>query len=152
MPWRWRLGLKAVDALLDDLGINLPGKQRLVRAARAGYELEFRSGEGLDPQLGDRFRTLRRELEQVMEGTAPGPGLAILAERSRRWSGCIAALIEASAAGLVDQSLEQLAGTHIHMHLNRLLPSAQRAQEFVILDCLDRLYRSRLARSGDHGC
>jgi len=33
-----------------------------------------------------------------------------------------------------------------HMHVNRLLRSAQRAQELVLYEMLDRLYASRAAR------
>jgi hypothetical protein len=34
----------------------------------------------------------------------------------------------------------------VHMHVNRLLRSAQRAQELVLYELLDRLYTSQAAR------
>jgi hypothetical protein len=35
-----------------------------------------------------------------------------------------------------------------HMHVNRVLRSAQRAQELVLYEMLDRVYSSRAARRG----
>jgi hypothetical protein len=40
-----------------------------------------------------------------------------------------------------------LATSFIHMHANRLLRSAARAQELVIYDFLERCYTSQIARS-----
>lgn len=42
--------------------------------------------------------------------------------------------------------LRTLAGSYIHMHANRLLRSAARAQELVLYDFLCRLYESQAAR------
>jgi len=42
--------------------------------------------------------------------------------------------------------LAELAMSFAHMHVNRLLRSAQRAQELVLYEMLDRLYASRAAR------
>jgi hypothetical protein len=36
----------------------------------------------------------------------------------------------------------------IHMSVNRLLMSSQRAQEMILYDFLGRIYASRLAREG----
>ena len=43
--------------------------------------------------------------------------------------------------------LAELAPSYLHMHANRLLRSAQRAQELVLYDFLARLEESRAARS-----
>jgi len=42
--------------------------------------------------------------------------------------------------------LNELAASFLHMHANRLLRSAPRAQELALYDLLARLYRSRRAR------
>jgi hypothetical protein len=44
-------------------------------------------------------------------------------------------------------SLDHLLWSYAHMHANRLLRGAHRAQELVLYDLLDRVYRSRLARA-----
>ncbi len=50
------------------------------------------------------------------------------------------------ARGRLTASLEDLAASLGHMHVNRVLRSAQRAHEMVLYDLLDRLYLSRAAR------
>ena len=44
-------------------------------------------------------------------------------------------------------SILELSPSYIHMHVNRLLRSVQRAHEVVLYDFLTRLYESQIARS-----
>src|SRR6185436_6777453 len=130
---RWRLTLRGIDALLDDFGLDLPAKTALVKRQRAAFFREFRGGRSTEQQLSDKYRGERRALEELME-------LAIeqLAVRSAR--------VRPLAAAIRDSARDDLAGSHVHMHANRLLRSAHRAQELVLYDFLSRLYESRLAR------
>lgn len=148
---RWRLGLKAVDALLDGMGFDFGTKARIVRQARAGFSREFRSERGLDVQLGAKFRSLRKELEALLSGEAAGatlaPGLEILARRQAALAPTLEALRRAEAEGRLTSPLAELAPSFVHMHVNRLLRAAQRNQEFVLYDFLERLYESREARA-----
>jgi len=41
--------------------------------------------------------------------------------------------------------MTSLAGSFLHLHANRVLRAAARAQELVLYDFLARLYESRLA-------
>jgi hypothetical protein len=50
------------------------------------------------------------------------------------------------AAGRLTLPVAELAPSYLHMHANRLLRSAARAQELVIYDFLERLYKSKPAR------
>jgi thiopeptide-type bacteriocin biosynthesis protein len=148
---RWRLSLKAVDGLLDDMGFDFETKSRILHQGRENFGHEFNSKRGLDVQLGNKFRTLRKELDAFLFGEIPNdvlkPGLAILERRSKDLSVCWERLREAEAKGHLGGTRADLALSYTHMHVNRLLRAAQRAQEFVIYDFLDRLYESRLARA-----
>jgi len=148
-PWRWRLGLAGVDLLLDDLGFDLGGKAGILHLARTALGREFQPSLELERQLGAKFRPLRRELEALLAGTALDPraelGLAILAARSRALRGCMATLRAAEASGTLQRPCAELATSFTHLHLNRLLRSSQRLQEFVIYDFLARLHDSRMA-------
>lgn len=148
-PWRWRLGLAAVDLLLDDLGFDLEGKAGILHQARTALRQEFQPSLELERQLGAKFRPLRRELEALLAGTAQDPraepGLAILAARSRALRGCMATLRAAEAGGALQRPCAELATSFTHLHLNRLLRASQRVQEFVIYDFLGRLHDSRMA-------
>jgi thiopeptide-type bacteriocin biosynthesis protein len=71
--------------------------------------------------------------------------MAILAARSRALRGCMATLRAAEASGTLQRPCAELATSFTHLHLNRLLRSSQRLQEFVIYDFLARLHDSRMA-------
>jgi thiopeptide-type bacteriocin biosynthesis protein len=58
----------------------------------------------------------------------------------------VAELKACETAGRLSRPLTELASSYIHMHANRMLRSAQRAQELVLYDFLNRLYESRAAR------
>src|SRR5262249_36646856 len=47
---RWRLTLRGMDQLLDDLGLPFEGKRAVVTRARESYGREFRSDVGLERQ------------------------------------------------------------------------------------------------------
>ena len=49
-------------------------------------------------------------------------------------------------AGRLSATLADIAMSYAHMHVNRLLRSAQRAQELVLYELLDRAYSSQAGR------
>jgi len=57
-------------------------------------------------------------------------------------------LVTASRDGELTHPISALAPSFVHMHLNRVLRSAHRQQEFVIYDFLHRLYEAQLSRAG----
>jgi hypothetical protein len=57
-----------------------------------------------------------------------------------------AELQELAHRGHLSVPLTDLAMSYAHMHVNRLLRSAQRAQELVLYELLDRAYSSRAGR------
>jgi thiopeptide-type bacteriocin biosynthesis protein len=105
----------------------------------------------LERQLGDKFRKLRGELDALIVAGADddwlGPGLAAFDRRSVQSAPAVADLRAAADAGTLTLSLPELAGSYMHMHVNRLARSAARAQELVLYDFLKRLYESRAARA-----
>jgi thiopeptide-type bacteriocin biosynthesis protein len=149
---RWRLTVRSIDLLLDDLGFDPGTKLALMQQARKGFAKEFHADEQLIGQLGDRFRKERQSLEALLdpasEETNPlAAGLAVLRRRSERIAPIAAELNAAQATGQLTASLTELALSYAHMSANRLLRSAQRRQEMVIYDFLARLYESQAARS-----
>ncbi|WLT33478.1 lantibiotic dehydratase [Geothrix sp. PMB-07] len=152
---RWRLGLKAMDGLLSGLGFDLPARLDIVRKARIAFAQEFQSKRGLDVKLGERFRQWRKEMDAWLFAEAEPlddlrPGLALLNRFNQSTSECFQRLRQKETEGRLTQPLEALVRSYIHMHLNRLFRSSQRAQEFVLYDFLERLYESRLARSANN--
>ncbi|MDE3245765.1 MAG: lantibiotic dehydratase [Acidobacteriota bacterium] len=135
---RWKAGLKDVDGIWAALGLDVPARKELAQTSRDGFRKEFQdSGEGA-VQIGKKFRDFRKELETgfpLASGSAAVPG----------FSGLIR-LREASGEGTLQGEFPGIAQSLSHMHLNRLLRTNHRENEWVIMEFLARLYESCLAR------
>jgi thiopeptide-type bacteriocin biosynthesis protein len=148
---RWRLAMRGIDLLFDDLGLTLEDKRSVARRARAGYSREFGAGGDFQRRVSQRYREERRSLEALLDPLGDPqaellPGLKALRRRSLALTPVAAELRDLASTGRLSVDLSDLAMSHAHMHVNRLLRSAQRAQELVLYEFLDRLYSSRAAR------
>jgi thiopeptide-type bacteriocin biosynthesis protein len=150
---RWRVALVAVDQLLNDLGLDLPTRTRVVADFLAGLKREFEIRPEFEHALGRKYRVLRSELTELMAPSvaAEPHALAGLRDafevRSSRIGEIRSGLEARARSGALTQSMESLAMSFVHMAANRLFPSAPRANELVLYDFLIRQYRSDLARS-----
>jgi lantibiotic biosynthesis protein len=152
MDARWRLALRGADMLLDDLGLSADDRRAVMRALRDGYRAEFRANGTMRGQVGDRFRRERASLVDLVRRSSDdtsdlAPGLDLLAARSLRIRPLAAQLQAREQRGELQQPLQSIARSLVHMHANRLLRSAHRAQELVIYDFLDRVYTSIAERA-----
>jgi len=146
---RWRLTLFGIDRLLDDFGLDDARRCEWARRFRDGFAREFAAGGKTKRALGERYRAERKALDELL-GLEAGddhplaPGVQLLRERSRR----LAPLVEHLRAReqRLSVSLDDMLWSYAHMHANRLLRGAHRAQELVLYDLLARIYTSRLAR------
>lgn len=135
---RWKAGLRQVDAIWTALGLDELARRDLARATREGFRREF---EGVGPgtvAIGALFRRLRKDLEAALPRPAGASGASGL--------GGLAALRGAFDQGLMQEDRATVAGSLAHMHLNRLFRTHPREQEWILMECLARLYDSRLAR------
>ena len=149
---RWRLALRGMDLLLDDLGLDGSAKLEVARQMRQNYGREFRVDGSFERQLGSKYRKERRDLEKMLdsspdEQSAWAPGSTILNQRSSRMLPIANRLKELEKNGRLTVSIPTLASSFLHMHANRMLRSAARAHELILYDFLTRTYESRLARS-----
>lgn len=140
---RWRAALAGLHRLFVDLGLDEAAQARVARRMRDAYAAEFGADALLKRQIGDRYRNERRSLEPLIAADAP---LAALAQRAEAMRASVGRLRELEAAGRLTTTFDDLAASLGHMHVNRLVRSAQRAHEMVIYDLLDRLYTARAAR------
>jgi thiopeptide-type bacteriocin biosynthesis protein len=149
---RWRLGVKGLDALLENLGLGLDAKLDVMQRLRRDFGAEFKVERAFEEQLSARFRKEGRALEALLQASpdAPGPwqpGLITLRRRGAALRAGVERLRQAEAEGRLTAPVAMLADSLLHMHVNRLLPADQRAQELILYDFLTRLYRSRRART-----
>ncbi len=147
---RWRLAFRGADAILADLGIEDDRKLTLMGAMRENFAKEFGGQKSLEVSIDQKYRTEKKSLAALLapepaEDDPLAPGYAILAERSKRSAPALAELARLEAAGELQRI--DLAGSFIHMHVNRMIRSAARAHEAVIYGFLHREYLSRAARA-----
>jgi thiopeptide-type bacteriocin biosynthesis protein len=152
LRWRWKLALLGVDLLLDTFGFGTQDKAAWVRHQRDAFAREFRIDSRVKRQLGEKHRAERQGLDELLDlarsaAAAQYPALHALHQRSVELAPIAAELRYLDQTGRLSQSVEQLAASYAHMHLNRLLRSAHRYQELAIYELLDRTYRGQLAQA-----
>jgi thiopeptide-type bacteriocin biosynthesis protein len=150
---RWQIGLAGVDRLLRDLGMDLRDRLGMIRRHRDGLVRTLGFGPATMGKAGDRFRKERDTLAALLAAGPGGehplePGLVTLAERSARWEEPVRALHQLEREGRLVIPIAEIAGSLVHMYLNRLLRGNNTAQELVISDFLLRLYQAEGRRDG----
>jgi thiopeptide-type bacteriocin biosynthesis protein len=151
---RWRLALLGMHLLLVDFGFDLATRRAVIRKTRDEFAAEFNTDAKFSHQLGAKFRPERREVESLLN-SAPQPdgpvaeGVEILRRRSAELVPAMTELRASAEEGTLSRPLTELAPSYLHMHANRLLRSAHRAQELVLYDFLARAYESQAARTKD---
>lgn len=135
--YRWLLGARGVDELLQDFGYDLPRRAMIMKAIRDGFFAEFGGSQELQTQLNNKYRQEMRQLSSFLDPRQDEEnGIAgLFAARSKY----IRELIPADIAG------DQLLPSYIHMFLNRILVTNQRRHELVLYHFLSKYYDSQLA-------
>jgi len=148
---RWRLAMAGIDLLFEDFGLTLEEKRSVARRARENFGREFAVDGNFRGRVSERHRAERARLEALLDpGQAPSAplaaGLEALRRRSLQLAPVTAELRQLSQAGRLSATLADIARSFAHMHVNRLLRSAHRAQELVLYELLDRAYSARAGR------
>jgi lantibiotic biosynthesis protein len=148
---RWRAALRGIDLLFDDLGLTLDQKRAIARRARRGYGGEFGANGDFSREVSRRYRQERASVETLLDPHRdPPPELAASLQALHQRSIVLAPVAQElralAEAGRLSVDLPELAMSLAHMHVNRMLRSAQRAQELVLYELLDRAYSSQAAR------
>lgn len=150
----WRLALRGLDALLDDLGLDGHARRTWAEQARDAFAAEHHADAGFRRQLGARWRAERLELEALLATPvddpqhAWAPSLAAFAARRARLAPLVARLRDLERRGALDGSVDALAASFAHMFVNRMLTTEHRRQEVVLYDFLARYYIGQAARRG----
>ncbi|HEY6349364.1 MAG TPA: lantibiotic dehydratase [Candidatus Angelobacter sp.] len=146
---RWRLAFCSVNLLLAGLGFDLGARRQLAVRLGRSQEKEFRVDQRYRKQLSAKFRDERPLLERLLESCAnefPPAVQTALQRFAGRVTTIRAELESLQPTGVLTKTLPELAGSYVHMHLNRMFRSATNAQESVLCHFLARVYESKLAR------
>ena len=140
---RWRLLVRGIDQLLQDLGFTLEEKRAFAKREKEAYGRELGAEDPFFRQLGVRLRRERASLEKLLDRGKDKETPLLLAFERR--SQAISPLVP--ALRVLPVPLASLASSYVHMHANRLLRTAQRMQEACLHYFLERLYEGALART-----
>ena len=150
--YRFLFGLRGIDILLSDFGLNLNEKHQLLKHLQGSFFNEFGGQEILKKQLNDRFRKYRKFIESHMDPTNDilnelDEALAFFKTRSIDNIPIVNNILskleslESSKNILMD-----LLSSYIHMYMNRLFIAKQRRYELVVYHFLERFYHSQIGR------
>ncbi|HEY4242088.1 MAG TPA: lantibiotic dehydratase [Kofleriaceae bacterium] len=135
---RGPLAILGCARLLDDLGIAPADQLALVTRVAGAFAAEQRANLAVTKALGDNFRRARASLAALF--AAPPPFAAAALDARSHALAPIAAALRSHVDPIA------VAPSYLHMHCNRMLQSAHRAQELVVYDSLRRLLESRARR------
>jgi lantibiotic biosynthesis protein len=146
----WKLCLYATDRLLADAGFDLRARRDWARAGAAGYRPEYPNAPGLDPAIGTRWRTERADLTRLLDDSVEHPyesARQVFRRRSERLAPLLTELRERADGGLLTAPFAGIVHSVSHLNAVRLLRSAARTHELVLLNFLDRHYAAAIATS-----
>jgi thiopeptide-type bacteriocin biosynthesis protein len=147
---RWKMCVYATDRLLADAGFDIGQRRDWAKAGAAGYRGEYPNAHNLDSGIGARWRSERADLTALLDDTKEHPyelARQVFRRRSERLAPLLAELADRSRRGALSQPLPDLLHSFDHLHAIRLLRSAARTHELVVLGFLDRYYASQIARA-----
>ncbi|GAB4022774.1 lantibiotic dehydratase [Spirosoma koreense] len=150
--YRWLLALRGIHALLDDCRYELPDKHRLITQMRDNFFREFGGGTPLMVQLNDKYRAVSREIQTFMnpdndEANEIAEAVEVFRVRSQQNERIIRDIFTVQANHEGTLQPDDLLPSYIHMFVNRMFISNQRAHELVIYHYLSKYYESLMARS-----
>ncbi len=146
----WRLALRGIDRLMDDLGLSLDEKLLTMTLARDQFGAEIGMDTAFQKRLGEKYRAHRAEIGILLDDDrdhALAPAFAMIDRRSRRQQPIAYELRALEARGLLNKGVLELAHSFIHMHVNRMIRGSQRLHELVLYDLLRRHYEGVAARA-----
>ncbi|CAL2105704.1 lantibiotic biosynthesis protein [Tenacibaculum sp. 190524A02b] len=146
---RWLFSLKAIDSHLDQFGYPLEEKLSLLERLKIGYRSEFGKSKALNKGLNDRYRLNQKKIKEILEekNSEYSPILTkILNEKNYLTKKTIKNIQDISENKKLEVDYDRLNMSYIHMLMNRLFRSKNRAHEMVCYDFLYRYYQSKVAR------
>lgn len=131
---RFVFAMRQINQLLSDAEFSFTLRHELLEKLKESFFNEFNGNSDLRKQLGEKYRFFKPVMEQIVKSGQT----ASTAENDypKRLAGNIADKTK----------LLSVFGSLIHMTVNRLFPSKQRAYELILYHCLAKQYASERSR------
>ncbi|MBQ0734566.1 thiopeptide-type bacteriocin biosynthesis protein [Aquimarina celericrescens] len=143
---RWLWGMKAIDTLLNEFDYNLEQKRNLLLELKTDFGNEFGVNKNVRKQLSMKFRKYRKSIEEILQPDSQHEVDPLLKDYALSYRGVAKKTIRKLRKESLQKDTDYLMYSYLHMHCNRLFPSKQRMNEWVLYDLLYQYYYSQLAR------
>jgi len=148
---RWLFSLRAMDSLLNSFHFNDEEKLSIMEILKTGFGNEFGMSRPLKKQLDDKFRTERKKIDAFMsdalfESENYHPIKDVLAKKELSMKPLVVEIFKLRSEEKLDQELDSLLSSYLHMLMNRIFKAKNRLHELVCYDFLYRYYKSMIAR------
>lgn len=145
---RWIWGIRYIDLVLGQFGLDLNDKIALFETLSKGYGIEFNMNKSLKVNLDTKLRYHKSQIEKIFsinEGTQ-FPLYDALLKTIDISKLPIENILKIKTANKLEIAFESLLVSIIHMHYNRLFRTQQRLYELVIYYSMHKFYKSLAAR------
>lgn len=134
---RWQMAFTWVDMTLDAFGHGLQQKWEVMKRMSKGYLQEFGYNEHNIKSLASRYRQLRPNIVQLLGQQSYDTKMVVVLKNNKKL------LMEA----VENVDINRLNITSLlHMSMNRLFATQNRANELVLYYCLEKHYTSELKK------
>lgn len=138
---RFAIAIRKIDKLLVGAGLAPDACLNITGELKERFFQEFGGSSELRHQLNEKYRMYRPLMDQALADDFP------MAGDLTNWEHLQAELVQKLVRSSPNsQHLYTILSSVIHMLVNRLFPSKQRAYELVLYHCLARHYDSLRAR------
>lgn len=138
---RFGFAIHKIDALLKGTQHTIQGRYGVINHLKEQFFQEFEGNSTLRQQLNERYRAYRTLIEHALSRPFP------LLNGQENWTDQQQTLLHQLSEATPDPTqLASMVDSLIHMTVNRLFPSKQRAYELVLYHCLAKHYDSIRAR------
>ncbi|OBV38401.1 lantibiotic dehydratase [Janthinobacterium psychrotolerans] len=143
---RWLIALLGIEAWLQAFALEPAEALSLMEHMSVSFKSEFSIRAPQKIQLGAKYRSYRKQIEAYFFGGAQHQ-FASLAQQLVQQARTSAAQLRAwSEQGELTATLQDIIGSLIHMHCNRVIATDQRRHEVVLYDFMVRILESRRSR------
>ncbi|WP_462164867.1 lantibiotic dehydratase [Pseudoalteromonas xiamenensis] len=150
---RWRVAMLYTHNLFDLFGYSQETRFDLISNLRQGFGKEFNESAALRKKLGERYREYETTIDNDFAKWATwiesghldaelAPLFSLVAQWRDQAAGVVTQLKSLNANGDLNCSLNDLMGSLLHMHNNRMFKAYGREQELVVHDLMRRKYVS----------
>jgi len=131
---RFIFAIRKINKLLADAEISFEDRYELLEKLKESFFTEFHGNSTLRKQLGEQYRFFKPAMDQVFQIVEPETDMLNYVQKL--------------TSEIIDKSrLFSIVSSLIHMSVNRIFPSKQRAYELIIYHCLAKQYASQKVKA-----